>query len=77
MRRSNMRLCVKRGFWKRNVEAHEIDMVTTAILWVPDKSIQRTLAVAYGKKEKTFYAKSCIYPDARRGRLIVKHQIVS
>lgn len=31
-----------------------------AVLWVPDKSIQRNFIVAYDKKEKTFYVKSYI-----------------
>lgn len=31
-----------------------------AVLWVPDKSIQRNFIVAYDKKENAFYVKSYI-----------------
>ena len=31
-----------------------------AVLWLPDKSIQRNFIIAYDKKEKTFYVKSYI-----------------
>lgn len=39
---------------------HRLSGKAQAVVWVPDKSIQRNFQIAYDKKTKTFYVESFI-----------------